>query len=52
MHKLSRTKRDTIWTKHQLNEESTQKCDPTNGFPNYIEDSNQHKIESKDQQMN
>ena len=25
--KLSRTKGDTIWTKHQVNHESTHKCD-------------------------
>ena len=27
MQRLSRAKRDTIWTKHQVNQEGTQKCD-------------------------
>ena len=28
------------------------RCDQTNGCPKYIEDSNQHKIESKVQRVN
>ena len=52
MHKLSRTKRYTIWTKHQLNQEGAKKCDKKNGSPKYIKDSNQHKIESKVQRVN
>ena len=42
---LSRTKWDTIWTKHQLNQESTHKCDKKTNCPNYIKYPNQHMIE-------
>ena len=43
--RLSRTKQDTIWTKHQLNQEGTHKCDKRKNCPNYIKNPNQHKIE-------
>ena len=37
MHGLTRTKWDTIWAKHQVNqEESTPKCDTKKGCPSYI----------------
>ena len=38
-------KEDTIWTK-------TPNKPRDNGCPNYIKESNQHKIDSKVQQMN
>ena len=34
-----------FWTKHQLNQESTHKCDKKKNCPNYIKDPNQHMIE-------
>jgi hypothetical protein len=49
---LSRAKRDTIWTKFQVKQESTQKCEATIGYPNYIKESNQHKIDFKVHQVN
>ena len=44
-------KGDTIWTKHQANQEGTQRCD-TEGCPNYIKEPNQHMIDSKVQHKN
>ena len=44
MQRLLRAKRDTIWKKHQANQEGTQKCDNIKGCPNYIKDPNQHMI--------
>ena len=35
---------DTIWTKHQENQEGTQKCDMKKNCPNYIKEPNQHMI--------
>lgn len=53
MHaRISRTKGDMIWTKHQIKQDDTQKCDMLKGCPNYIKESNQHKINPKVQQMN
>jgi hypothetical protein len=49
---LSRAKRDIIWTKFQVKQESTQKCEAIKGYPNYIKESNQHKIDSKVHQVN
>jgi hypothetical protein len=49
---LSRAKRDTIWTKFQVKQESTQKCEAIKGYPNYIKESNQHKIDFKVHQVN
>jgi hypothetical protein len=49
---LSKAKRDTIWTKFQVKQKSTQKCEATKGYPNYIKESNQHKIDSKVHQVN
>jgi hypothetical protein len=49
---LSRAKSDTIWTKFQVKQESTQKFEATKGYPNYIKESNQHKIDSKVHQVN
>jgi hypothetical protein len=49
---LSRAKRDTIWTIFQVKQESTQQCEATKGYPNYIKESNQHKIDSKVHQVN
>ena len=45
MQRLSRTKRDTNWTKHQLNQEGTHKSDKQENCPNYIKNTNQHMIE-------
>ena len=50
--RLSRAKGDTIWTKHQEGQASTQNCEATKGCPNYIKESNQHKIDSKVQLVN
>jgi hypothetical protein len=38
--------------KIKVKQESTQKCEATTGYPNYIKESNQHKIESKVHQVN
>ena len=38
--RLPRTKRDTNWTKHQLNQEITHKCDKKKNCPNCIKESN------------
>ena len=49
MQSLSRTKRDTIWTKHHVNlEEGTQKCDTKRLSKLY---QNQHMIENKSKQQ-
>jgi hypothetical protein len=45
-------KGDTIWTKNQEEQASTQNCEATKGCPNYIKESNQHKIDSKVHQVN
>ena len=45
--RLSRTKGDIIWTKHQINQEGTPKCDTTKGCPNYIKEPNQHMKDPK-----
>ena len=45
-------KEDTIWTKHQIKHDDTWKCDMSKDCPNHIKESNQHKIDSKVQQMN
>jgi hypothetical protein len=49
---LSRAKRDTIWTKFQVKQGRTQKFEATKGYPNYIKESNQHKIDSIVHQVN
>jgi hypothetical protein len=45
-------KGNTIWTKHQKEQASTQNCEAKKGCPNYIKESNQHKIDSKVHQVN
>ena len=45
-------KGDIVWTKHQINQKCTQRCDARKGCPKYIKESNNHKIDSKVQQMN
>ena len=40
-------KRDIIWTKHQVNQESTPKVWQKKGCPNYIKEPNQHIIKHK-----
>ena len=45
-------KGDIIWTKHQANQEGTQKCDTPKGYPNYIEEPNQHMIDRRVQHKN
>jgi hypothetical protein len=50
--RLSRAKRDTIWTKHQEDQEVTQRCEELKVVQNYIKESTQHKIESKVHQVN
>ena len=42
MQRISRTKRGIIWIKHQVNQEGTQECEKTLGYPNYIKYPNQH----------
>ena len=50
MHGLTRTKRDTILTKHQLNqEENTPKCD-TKSLSKLYQNPNQHMIEETSNQ--
>ena len=44
-HDFQEPKRDTIWTKYQVNQQSTHKCDKKINCPNYIKDPNQHLIE-------
>jgi hypothetical protein len=50
--RLSRANRDIISKNLQVKQESTQKCEGTEGCSNYIKESNQHKINSKVHQVN
>ena len=43
--KLSRTKKDTNWTKYKLNEEVTHKSEKQENCPNYIKIPNPQMIE-------
>ena len=43
---------DMTWTKYKIEHDDTQRCDMSKGCPNHIQESNQHKIDSKVQQMN
>ena len=45
-------KGDIIWTKHQVNQEGTQKCDTEKVVQIYIKEPNQHMIDSKVQHKN
>ena len=42
---------DVTWIKHKIQQDDTQKCDMSKGCPIHIQESNQHKIDSKVQQI-
>jgi hypothetical protein len=44
--------KDIIWTKHQEDQEVTQRCEEIKVVQNYIKESTQHKIDSKVHQVN
>ena len=46
-HDFQEPKGDIIWTKHQANQEGTQKCDTPKGYSNYIKEPNQHMIDGR-----
>ncbi len=39
---------DMTWTKCKIDYDDTQRCDVSKGCPTHIQESNQHKIDSKD----
>ena len=47
MHTTFKNQKEIYWTKHQENQEGTQKCDAPKGYPNYIKEPNQHMIDRR-----